>query len=299
MTPTAVTNAGKAPARPTHRRTLPARTTPSAPRRVSGPVRGRIAQPRRAPRVRRPASATHQPLAVRFVGFVRALPDHALLDRVVRGRTWIALLGVMLVGIVAMQVEVLKLGASEGRALQEGAALASRNEILRADVSSASSEQRIERLATSYGMLMPNPADIGFLSPNATANADRAANNITEPDPTEFVSSLPADQQSSDDPSATDAGANDAASTDTTSSAAGDATGEETADGGETSGAGDTSGTADQEGTTTPTSPTAGTTTVAPVTPTAPSTTDTSAPQDAAPADAAGGVSISPGTPAG
>jgi hypothetical protein len=205
----------------------------------------------------------------------------------------------MLVGIVAMQVEVLKLGASEGRALQEGAALASRNEILRADVSSASSEQRIERLATSYGMLMPNPADIGFLSPNATANADRAANNITEPDPTEFVSSLPADQQSSDDPSATDAGANDAASTDTTSSAAGDATGEETADGGETSGAGDTSGTADQEGTTTPTSPTAGTTTVAPVTPTAPSTTDTSAPQDAAPADAAGGVSISPGTPAG
>jgi hypothetical protein len=299
MTPTAVTNAGKAPARSTHQRTLPARTTPSAPRRVSGPVRGRIAQPRRAPRVRRPASATHQPLAVRFVGFVRALPDHALLDRVVRGRTWIALLGVMLVGIVAMQVEVLKLGASEGRALQEGAALASRNEILRADVSSASSEQRIERLATSYGMLMPNPADIGFLSPNATANADRAANNITEPDPTEFVSSLPADQQSSDDPSATDAGANDAASTDTTSSAAGDATGEETADGGETSGAGDTSGTADQEGTTTPTSPTAGTTTVAPVTPTAPSTTDTSAPQDAAPADAAGGVSISPGTPAG
>jgi hypothetical protein len=295
MTPTAVTNAGKAPARPTHRRTLPARTTPSAPRRVSGPVRGRIAQPRRAPRVRRPASATHQPLAVRFVGFVRALPDHALLDRVVRGRTWIALLGVMLVGIVAMQVEVLKLGASEGRALQEGAALASRNEILRADVSSASSEQRIERLATSYGMLMPNPADIGFLSPNATANADRAANNITEPDPTEFVSSLPADQQSSDDPSATDAGANDAASTDTTSSAAGDATGEETADGGETSGAGDTSGTADQEGTTTPTSPTAGTTTVAPVTPTAPSTTDTSAPQDAAPADAAGGASLSGG----
>src|ERR1700683_1124588 len=133
MTPTAVTNAGKAPARPPHRPTLPARTPPSAPRRVSGPVRGRIAQPSRAPRVRRPASATHQPLAVRFVGFVRALPDHALLDRVVRGRTWIALLGVMLVGIVAMQVEVLKLGASEGRALQEGAALASRNEILRAD----------------------------------------------------------------------------------------------------------------------------------------------------------------------
>lgn len=293
MTPTAVTNAGKGPARSTHRRTLPARTTPSAPRRVSGPVRGRIAQPRPAPRVRRPASATHQPLAIRFVGFVRALPDHALLDRVVRGRTWIALLGVMLVGIVAMQVEVLKLGASEGRALQEGAALASRNEILRADVSSASSEQRIERLATSYGMLMPSPADIGFLSPNATANADRAANNIAEPDPTEFVSSLPADQQTSDGPSATDAGANDAAGANTTSSAAGGATGEDTAD------AGDTSGGAGQDATTTPTSPTGGTTTVAPVTPTAPSTTDTTAPQDAAPADAAGGASISPGTPAG
>ena len=135
-----------------HRRTVPGRATPSAPRRVSGPVRGRLAPPRRTTRARRPANAPRPPLTVRAAEFVRALPDHSLLDRILRGRTWIALLGLMLVGIVAMQVEVLKLGASEGRALTQSAALQSKNEMLRATVASESAEQRIEQLAGSrYG----------------------------------------------------------------------------------------------------------------------------------------------------
>ena len=90
----------------------------------------------------------------------------------------------MLAGIVAMQVEVLKLGASEGRALQQSAALQSRNELLRAGVASASSEQRIEQLAaTRYGMVMPAPESIVFLPPNAGPNAERAAQSITRAEP--------------------------------------------------------------------------------------------------------------------
>jgi hypothetical protein len=301
MTPTAVTPAGKAAARPVHRRTLPSRTAPSGPRRVSGPLRGRIAQPKPAPRVRRPARAVRQPLSARFAAFVRALPDHSLLDRVVRGRTWIALLGLMLVGIVAMQVEVLKLGASEGRALQESSALQSRNDILRADVSSESSEARIERLAASYGMVNPNPVDDVFLSPNATANANRAAHNITAPNPTNFISSLPEDQQTLDagatgagttdptDPASTTDTTGTTDTTDTPTTPAGDATGTDT------TGAGDTTDGGDGGATTTSTSPTGTETTVTPVTPVTPSTTDTSP----SGTDTGGGAPLATDTPAG
>ena len=95
--------------------------------------------------------------------FVAALPDHPLLDRIVRGRAWIPILGVLLAGIVAMQVEVLKLSAGVGRSIERGTALQSRNEQLRASVAALSDDQRIERLAASMGMVMPAPEAINFL----------------------------------------------------------------------------------------------------------------------------------------
>ena len=54
---------------------------------------------------------------------IRGLPEHTLLDRIVRGRAWIPLLGVLLVGIVAMQVEILKLGAGMGRWIHRSSTL--------------------------------------------------------------------------------------------------------------------------------------------------------------------------------
>lgn len=220
MTPPAITFAGKGEQSTGHRRGLRKRPSPSSPRRVSGPAGGRAATPgRRAatatagtatapiarpkarptgPRVRtgrpRRASArtrTTGSLPARAVAFVRALPDHPLLDRMIRGRAWIAMLGVMLVGIVAMQVEVLKLGASVGRSLQEGTTLQSRNQLLRASVASLADDQRIERLAARMGMVMPAPDAVVFLSPHTTADAQRATSNIHAPDPTTFLAALP------------------------------------------------------------------------------------------------------------
>ena len=93
-----------------------------------------------------------------------SLPDHSLLDRVVRGRAWIPLLGVLLAGIVAAQVEILKLGASMGRSLEQTTTLTSQNELLRDSVASLSDDQRIERLATSMGMVLPPPGAVGYLT---------------------------------------------------------------------------------------------------------------------------------------
>ncbi len=103
-------------------------------------------------------------LLARAQAFLVSLPDRPLLDRVVRGRAWIPILGVLLAGIVAMQVEVLKLNASMGRSLERGTALASRNQQLRASVSALSDDARIERLAAQQGMVMPAPEAVTFLN---------------------------------------------------------------------------------------------------------------------------------------
>jgi cell division protein FtsL len=268
---------------------------------VSVPLRGRLAPPRRTTRARRPANAPRLPLTVRAAEFVRALPDHSLLDRVLRGRTWIALLGLMLVGIVAMQVEVLKLGASEGRALTQSAALQSKNEILRASVASESAEQRIEQLAAArYGMVMPDPTTVVFLPPNATANAVHAVHNISTPDATEFLASLPAATQNlTGSAAATDTGTG---TTPTTLTTTPDATGAPT----DTSGATDTGAVSTTTSTGTPSTDAPATGTPATGTPTTgtPATTETAGttPPASAVSTAAsttGGAAIGNDSPAG
>ena len=110
----------------------PGRPRPASGRRRPGlrtatpPAASRRARAQRAGAAPHCADARPQRAAravgARAVQFVRTLPDHRLLDRLIRGRAWIPLLGVMLVGIVAMQVEVLKLGASIGRSIQRTSA---------------------------------------------------------------------------------------------------------------------------------------------------------------------------------
>lgn len=189
-------------ATPDHRRRVARPSAPTMPRRVSGPARGRVA-PRPAmagggavipaidwaPRVRYPRTPKRPHIGTtlpkRAIAYVRALPDHALLDRIVRGRTWIALLGVMLVGIVAMQVEMLKLGASMGRSIEQTSTLQSKNEVLRASVASLSDEVRIEKLAAQQGMVMPGPTQIGFLA--GSGRLEQALSHIQAPNTATFV----------------------------------------------------------------------------------------------------------------
>lgn len=190
MTPAAVTPAARrrprtaasraAKANP-HPRPVRARVAPAAPRRVSGPKR-----PARA----EPARFSGLSLPDRAAAFIRGLPDHPLLDRLVRGRAWIPVLGVMLAGIVAMQVEVLKLNASMGRSIALASSLQTRNELLRTSVSSLSDAHRIERLASRMGMVMPGPTSVDFL--HGQASTARAVGGIHAPDATAFDSALQA-----------------------------------------------------------------------------------------------------------
>ena len=93
----------------------------------------------------------------------------------------------MLTGIVAMQVEVLKLGARMGHSIERASFLQGRNESLRASVASLADDQRIERLAAKRGMLMPQPTDLAFLSASDGAGVTRALAGIHAPSPARFL----------------------------------------------------------------------------------------------------------------
>lgn len=203
-----------------HRSTVRRSASPSAPRRVSGPSTGiaraasaasaaaggviaippptrtrpsRPAKARPAPstRSRRArATATKAPWGLRASAYFRALPDHALLDRIIRGRVWIPLLGVLLAGIVAMQVEVLKLNAGIGRSLERSSSLQGQNELLRANLARLSDEQRIERLAAQMGMVMPAPTQLRFVR-GGPSSVEKSLSSIHAPDGTSFISALP------------------------------------------------------------------------------------------------------------
>jgi cell division protein FtsL len=156
--------------------------------------RPRPALPRpsiRLPRPRLPHVAPPSPTALArgAVAFVGSLPESSLLDRVIRGRIWIPLLGVLLVGIVGMQVENLKLNAGLGGAIQQTATLQSRNDWLRDDVAQLSDPQRIEGIAARHDMLMAPPSVTKFLKAGGSAASVRAAiAGIHAPGSTYFAS---------------------------------------------------------------------------------------------------------------
>ncbi len=151
----------------------------------------RTAPARRPAPVPKPAAKPARGIGGRIGAFVLSLPDHALLDRVVRGRAWIPLLGVLLAGIVAAQVEILKLGASMGRSLEQTTTLTSQNEQLRGSVAALSDDQRLEHLATNMGMVLPPPGAVGYLTASPGGEAAAALTNIHLPDATAFMTLAP------------------------------------------------------------------------------------------------------------
>jgi hypothetical protein len=95
---------------------------------------------------------------------VRALPEHRVVDRLLRSRLWIWALGALLGGIVAMQVSLLKLNSGISRAVTTTTTLERQNAALEAAIARLSSTDRVEAGAVSLGMRMPPAGDVSYLS---------------------------------------------------------------------------------------------------------------------------------------
>lgn len=124
-------------------------------------TRSAPAPSRRAP-ARRPG-AQLIPIAVGTAAAVRHLPDSGLMVRLTRGRVWIAVLGVLLTGIVAVNVVTLSLAASLGHTESNIAALQSENAILRARDAERSGAERVSREAAAAGLVAAPTDQVGYV----------------------------------------------------------------------------------------------------------------------------------------
>jgi cell division protein FtsB len=111
------------------------------------------------------------------VGLVaaRRLRDSQMVDRLVRGRAWIGLLGVLLIGLVGLNVSLLKLNAAAGRNAEWARKLRIENADLQARVSKLRSGQRIQDSARAMGFVMPAAASVHYLTSDPGRDAPRAA----------------------------------------------------------------------------------------------------------------------------
>jgi cell division protein FtsB len=98
-----------------------------------------------------------------------------MVDRLVRGRAWIGLLGVLLIGLVGLNVSLLKLNAAAGRNAEWARKLRIENADLQARVSKLRSGQRIQDAARAMGFVMPAAASVHYLTADPGRDAPRAA----------------------------------------------------------------------------------------------------------------------------
>jgi hypothetical protein len=149
-----------------------ARTTgrgATLPRRISGP----IARPRAVPVPPRPVTGVFDR--------IKALPDHRVIDRLLRGRVWICFIGVALMGIVAMQVSMLKLNSGISRAVETSATLERQNSDMEARIARLASGERIRGAADKGGMVTPAAGEVHYLRVRGGIDGRLAARRMRAP----------------------------------------------------------------------------------------------------------------------
>jgi hypothetical protein len=172
------------PSRGAERRAL---TTSPRPRRVSGPAR-RAARDR-PPRGRSEGRAN---VALALVAALEGLAPRALVARSGRhisgarqaqvlGRAWIAVVAFALIGIVTLQLGLLKLNAGIGRALQHAALLQRENAALSVENSEMAASVRVQTRAAGFGMELVPPSALRFLTTSPRSDTTRAASALSTP----------------------------------------------------------------------------------------------------------------------
>jgi hypothetical protein len=139
----------------------------AAPRKRAAPRRKPASRSRsrgRTPAGGFAAPAHLIPAAVgRTAVAVGDLADSGLMVRMTRSRTWIGVLGVLLAGIVALNVLSLSLTASSGKVATRADALQQENAVLRSQLTDQLSSKRVRDVAAGLGLSVPEPGGIAYL----------------------------------------------------------------------------------------------------------------------------------------
>ena len=112
---------------------------------------------------------------------LRALPDHRVVDRLLRGRACIWVIGIMLGGIVAMQVSLLRLNSGISRAVQTQSTLVRQNSALEAQITELTSGERVRAKAAGDSMVDPPAGDTRYLRARPAADPLHAVRRMRPP----------------------------------------------------------------------------------------------------------------------
>jgi cell division protein FtsL len=153
---------------------------PLAPRRrpAAAPRPRRVSGPARRPQAR-PAPA-QDGLVVGVLGALESVSTHRYLDRLIRGRLWIGIVAFALIGIVTLQLGLLKLNSGIGRSLEREAMLQRENAALSIENSELAAGNRVESQAASLGMKLVPISNLHFLSSHAHVDVAKAAAALHE-----------------------------------------------------------------------------------------------------------------------
>ncbi len=162
---------------------------PPRPRRVSGPARpARSARGVQRPRHDAPAA---DGLVLGLAGALGKLASHRLLDRLIAGKAWIALVAFALIGIVTLQLGLLELNRGIGRTLEREQLLERENAALSVENSELAAGNRVESSAQQLGMEIVPSASLRFLSSDPASDVAKAAAALNQPVHSVTVGSSP------------------------------------------------------------------------------------------------------------
>ena len=199
----------KAPARHAARRRTTAASRSTAHRRVSG---GAAAAP-----------AVALPVRVLNAPFARAARRRTsgVLDALLSGRGWIALVFVLLAGIVFFNVDLLQMNREIAANAEKISTLKRDIARNRLDVARLASSERIQESAAALGLVLPAPGEVRYLTARPPIDAKQAAKRITvpnlgyvPPEPVDTTPTPPATDPVVTDPATTETAPADPAATD-------------------------------------------------------------------------------------
>jgi hypothetical protein len=118
-------------------------------------------------------------VAFGLLAILEGLAQHRLLDRLIRGRMWIGLVAFALIGIVTLQLGLLKLNGGIGRALEHEALLQRENAALSIENSELASGAHVDTRATRLGMAFAPQTSLHFLKAPTRADLGKAAGALS------------------------------------------------------------------------------------------------------------------------
>ncbi len=131
---------------------------------VATPKRARTAPKRRPPAHRSRSGKQRSGNVVRFpVNAVGDLADSGVVVGISRGRAWIFVVGILLCGIVAVNVLGLSLSAAGSETALKIDDLQRENSVLRGRTANRLSNDKVSAVAARLGLAVPAAGDVGYL----------------------------------------------------------------------------------------------------------------------------------------